>query len=307
MKIMKAAAFSSYGPPEVLQVMEFSDPQAGPGQVRVRVKAAGVQPFDCSIRSGWGNGFFPVSFPQILGNEFAGVIDQVGENVTGYSVGDEVLGWSLLSCYAEMVAVNVEQITAIPKNMPWEAAGVISASGQTAHTAMEELRVGPGDTVLIHAAAGGVGTFAVQVARARGATVIGTASPRNHEYLRSLGAIPVAYGEGLLERVKALAPGGIDASLDAVGGEALSVSVDLVENKERIATIVDFDRAEQLGVRSIRSQRSVARLQELVALYSRGELAVHIWKSFSLEQAAEAHREVETGHVRGKVVITVGK
>ncbi|MEJ8545064.1 NADP-dependent oxidoreductase [Brevibacillus borstelensis] len=302
---MKAAAFSTFGPPEVLQVVEFADPQVGADQVRVRVKAAGVQPFDWAVRSGWSPPYYPVKFPQILGNEFAGVIDQVGENVTGYSVGDEVLGWSLLSCYAELVVVSADQIVAKPKEMPWETAGVMSASGQTAHTALEELGVGEGDTVLIHAAAGGVGTFSVQLARAWGATVIGTASQINHEYLRSLGAIPVAYGDGLLERVKALAPGGVDAALDAVGGEALPVSVKLVENKARIGTLVDFDRAEELGVRSIRSQRSRARLQELVGLYTQGLLSIHIWKSFSLDHAADAHREAETGHVRGKVVIRI--
>lgn len=301
---MKAAAISSYGPPDVLQVMEFEDPQAGKGQVRVRIKSAGVQPFDCAVRSsGWAPPGMTIQLPQILGNEFAGVVDQVGNDVSDFSVGSEVLGWALMASYAEYVVVSPEQFIHKPHDMPWKEAGAITASGQTAHTALRELGVSQGDTVLIHAAAGGVGTFAVQLAKAWGATVIGTASERNHDYLRSIGAIPVTYGEGLADRVRALAPNGVDAALDAAGGDALRVSVDLVARKERIGTIVDFELAAQLGVRAIRSQRSAHRLAEVVELYKQRKLHIHISRSFSLQQAADAHREVETGHVRGKVVL----
>lgn len=303
---MRAVAFSSYGPPDVLRVMEFDDPQAGIGQVRVRVKAAGVQPFDWAVRSsGWTPPGLTVHFPQVLGNEFTGVVDQIGDGVTGFSVGSEVLGWALMACYAEYVVVSIDQIVHKPQNMPWEEAGVITASGQTAHTALKELGVGKGDIVLIHAAAGGVGTFAVQLARAWGATVIGTASERNHDYLRLLGAIPVTYGDGLVDRVRALTPNGVDAALDAIGGGALHSSLELIKNKNRIGTLVEYAAAEQLGVRCIRSQRAKVRLAELVELYVQGKLHPYIWKSFPLYQAADAHREVETGHVRGKVVLTV--
>ncbi|CAG7606988.1 2-haloacrylate reductase [Paenibacillus solanacearum] len=302
---MRAAAFSSFGPAEVLQVMRFADPQAGPGQVRVRVKAAGVQPVDTAVRGGWSGNGFPVQFPQIVGNEFAGLVDQIGEGVTGFALGAGVLGWSVLACYAEYVVVGVDQIALKPEGMSWLEAGALSASGQTAHTALEELGVGAGDRLLVHAAAGGVGTMAVQLAHAAGATVIGTASPRNHDYLRSLGAIPVAYGEGLAARVRALAPGGVDAAFDAVGGEALRVSAELVADKVRIGTIVDYAAAERLGVRTLRSKRSVHRLNALLDLYEQGKLGVSIWKSFPLERASDAHKEVETGHVRGKVVLTV--
>lgn len=300
---MKAVAITKYGTPDVMQVMEFADPQAGPGQVRVRVKSAGVQPVDTAVRGGWT--VFPVQFPQILGNEFAGLVDQVGEGVSDFAIGSEVIGWSVLACYAEYVVVGTDQIAAKPREMPWDVAGVLSASGQTAHTALRELGVGQGDTVLIHAAAGGVGTVAVQLARAWGATVIGTASERNHEYLRSIGAIPVAYGDGLVERVRDVAPGGVDAALDAIGGEALPASVELVADRSRIGTIVGFDAAPRLGVRAIRSQRSAARLAELIELYVQDKLKIHIWKSFPMHEAAAAHREVETGHVRGKVVLTI--
>ncbi|WP_019535804.1 NADP-dependent oxidoreductase [Paenibacillus ginsengihumi] len=303
---MKAAAIVSIGPPGVLQTMELDEPQAGKGHVRVRVKAAGVQPFDCAVRSsGWTPPGLQLRFPQILGNEFAGIVDQVGEDVADFSVGDEVLGWALLACYAEYVVVPAAQIVRKPKAMPWEEAGVLSASGQTAHTALKELGVGSGDTVLIHAAAGGVGTFAVQLAKAWGADVIGTASERNHEYLRSLGAIPVAYGAGLEQRVQAVAPNGVDAALDAAGDDALRSSVALGIDRRRIGTIVSFELGERLGVRAIRSERSKERLAELVALYAQGKLRIPIRCVFPLEEAASAHREIEPGHGFGKVVLTM--
>ncbi len=304
---MRVAAFSNYGPAEVLRVMEVDDPQATNDQVRVRVKSAGIQPFDCAVRKeGWTPPGLTVKFPQVLGNEFSGVIDQVGKDVAGFEVGDEVLGWELMACYAEYVVVKTDQIVKKPQQMTWEEAGVITASGQTAHTALQELGVGKGDTILIHAAAGGVGTFAVQIAQAWGATVIGTASEYNHDYLRSLGVVPVTYGDGLVNRVCSLAPNGIDVALDAAGSEALIASKDIVENKDRIGTIVAFDLVEEFGVRPIRSQRSTERLSELVNLYMKGKLTIHVRKSFPLDKVVEAHREVETGHGYGKVVLTIG-
>lgn len=304
---MKAAAIPTSGPPNVLQIMEFDNPHAGVGQVRVRVKAAGIQPFDLAVRSSnWAPPGLEVRYPQILGNEFAGIVDQVGDGVTDFTVGSEVLGWALLACYAEYVVVSVDQIVHKPQSMPWEEAGAITASGQTAHTALQELGVNKGDTILIHAAAGGVGAFAVQLAQALGATVIGTASERNHDYLRSLGAIPITYGDDLADRVRVLAPDGVNVAFDAAGEDALRASLELVENKDRIGTIVAFDLAEELGVRLIRSQRSVDRLAELVELYSQGKLQIHIRKAFPLHQAADAHREIEGGHGRGKVVLTIG-
>jgi len=303
---MKAVAFHSPGTPDVLQLMDFENPIPEIGQVRVKVKSAGVQPVDCAIR---GQGFSPpgvdIEYPQILGNEFAGVIDMVGEEIEGFSIGSEVIGWSLLSSYAEYVVVPTTQIVRKPKTMPWKEAGVLTASGQTAHTALRELNVNKGDTVLIHAAAGGVGTFAVQLARAWGATVIGTASPRNHDYLQSLGAIPVSYGKGLVDRVHKLAPEGIDAALDAAGEEALKASAELTYDKKRIGTIVAFDLSEELGTTPIRSKRSISRLSELTRMYEQRQLRVVVSQTFPLHQAADAHRAVETRHVRGKIALTV--
>ncbi|MEU7988931.1 NADP-dependent oxidoreductase [Streptosporangium canum] len=302
---MKAAAFSEFGGPEVLRAMEIETPEAAEGQVRVRVRTAGVQPFDVAVRQGWMPAGVSGDLPRIPGNEFAGVVDQVGEGVRGVSVGDEVLGFNLLNSYAEYIVVPAENVTAKPANMPWEVAGGFTAGTQTAHIALRQLGVGEGDTVLVHAAAGSVGTAAVQLARLWGATVIGTAREENHDYLRSLGAIPVAYGEGLLERVRALAPGGVDMVLDGAGGEALDVSLRLVKG-DRIVTLVEHDKAEELGVQVTRGVRLASRLAELAELYSDGALTFHVRRTYPLDQAADAHREVEAGHGRGKVVLTVG-
>lgn len=201
---------------------------------------------------------------------------------------------------------GVDDIVAKPAAMPWTKAGVLSASGQTAATALRQLAVASGDTVLIHAAAGGVGTFAVQIAIAGGATVIGTTSERNHAYLRSLDATPVSYGDRLAELVRAEAPGGVDAALDAAGSEeALRSSLELVDDTSRLGTLAFSPAARELGVRHITTERSASQLAELLDLYTAGELRIVIQDAFPLEDAAQAHRAVETRHVRGKVVLTV--
>jgi NADPH:quinone reductase-like Zn-dependent oxidoreductase len=247
----------------------------------------------------------PVRFPQQIGNEFSGVVDRVGDAVDGWSVGEDVLGWAHMSSLADYLVTDADAIVGKPPEMPWDVAGGLGASGQTALTALRELRVGAGDTLLVHAAAGGSGTVAVQLARERGARVIGTASAANHEYLAALGAIPIGYGDGLVERVRAIASDGVDAALDAVGGRALDDSIALVEDRSRIATLVEHARAAQLGVRGVRAQRSADQLRELVALYQEGALRIHIRARFPLEQVERAHRMVERGHGRGKVVIVV--
>jgi enoyl reductase len=302
----KAVVFNTYGDADVLRLIDVETPEPGPGQVRVRIRAAGVQPFDCMFRSGMIHQRTPARFPQRLGNEFAGVIDAVGPGAAGFALADEVLGWAAQAAYAEHVVVGTDQIVAKPAGMPWEEAGVLSASGQTAATALAALEVSPQDTLLIHAAAGGVGSFAVQLARARGATVIGTASERNHDYLRSLGAVPVAYGDGLVERVRALAERGVDAALIAAGSaEALDASLALVADPARIGRIAFHPAADRLGIRRISAERSAAQLAALAQLYAAGGLRISIQRTYPLEQAAEAHREVETGHTRGKIALVV--
>jgi NADPH:quinone reductase-like Zn-dependent oxidoreductase len=302
---MKAAAFTEPGGPEVLRTLDVPDPHAGPGQVRVRVRAAGVQPFDAAVRAGWEPPYAKgLGWPRIPGNEFSGVVDQVGDGA-GWSVGDEVLGFNVLGCYAEYVVVGEDQVTAKPAGMPWTVAGGFTAGTQTAYMALRQLEVSPGDTVLVHAAAGSVGTAAVQLARRWGATVIGTASEGNQSYVGSLGATPVVYGEGLAERVRALSPGGVHAALDGAGGAALDVSLALVKEPGRVLTLVDHGRAESLGVQLVRGQRSAERLAELAGMYDRGQLSFLVRRTYTLDEAADAHREIETGHGRGKVVLTV--
>ncbi|NUO98791.1 MAG: NADP-dependent oxidoreductase [Nonomuraea sp.] len=303
---MRAAAFAEAGGPEVLKLTELPAPQAGPGEVRVRVRAAGVQPFDAAVRAGWLPPYLgDMPWPRIPGNEFAGVVDQVGDGVAGVSAGDEVLGFSRLFAYAEYIVVPATDVAAKPAGVPWEVAGGLTAGVQTAELAVDGLAVGPGDTLLVHAAAGSVGTAAIQIARTRGATVIGTAREVNHAYLRDLGAIPVAYGDGLADRVRALAPGGVDAALDGAGGHALEVSLDLVPDRARIVTLVEHGKAAALGVRLVQGERTAERLGRYAALYAEGRFAFPVRRTYRLAEAAEAHREIETGHGQGKIVLVM--
>ncbi|MFB9529828.1 NADP-dependent oxidoreductase [Nonomuraea roseola] len=300
---MKAAAFATPGGPEVLQVMEIETPQAGPGEVRVRVKAAGVQPYDAAVRAGWVPQGVTGELPRVPGNEFAGVVDQVGQGVTGFAEGDEVLGFSLLNGYAEYIVVGADQVARKPAGVPWEVAGGLTAGVQTAELALDAIGVREGETLLVHGASGSVGTAAVQIARRRGARVIGTGREENHDYLRSLGAIPVAYGEGLADRVRAL--GQVDAALDGAGGHALEVSLELVKDPARIVTLVEHGRAAELGVKLVQAGRTAERLARYAALIAEGAFTFSVRRAYPLDQAAEAHREIETGHGRGKLVILV--
>jgi enoyl reductase len=297
--ISAVVVFDEYGPPSVLHVIDVPVPTPEEGQILVRVKAAGAQPVDNLFRQGVLHALAPASFPQRLGNEFAGVVEVAG---SGWSVGDEVLGWAERACYAEHVVVSAADVVAKPDGLPWEQAGALSASAQTAASALEDLKVGNGDVLLVHAAAGGVGSMAVQLARRRGATVIGTASPANHDYLRSLGAVPVPYGEGLLEAVRRAAPDGVTAALDAIGTrEALEVSLVLTD---RIGTLVSSPAASERGVPRLRPLRSAGQLDLLVRMSAAGGLTVAISGSYPLAEAAAAHRRLEGGHVRGKLVLT---
>lgn len=288
---MRAAAFTEPGPPDVLRILDVPTPTAGPGEVRVRVRAAGVQPYDAAVRAGWTPAYVSAQdWPRIPGNEFAGITDD----------GTEVLGYSTLKAYAEYVVVPADQVAPKPAAMPWEVAGGFSAGAQTAHIALEELAVGPDDTLLIHGAAGSVGTIAVQLAGLAGATVIGTASAANQDYVRSLGAIPVVYGDGLADRVRDHKP---TAVLDGAGGVAYELSLELVADRGRILTLVEHDRAEQDGVRLVPFGRSNKRLAELADLYAEGKLSFHVRRAYELQHAADAHREIKTGHGRGKLVL----
>jgi enoyl reductase len=304
-RAMRAAIFDSYGPPEVLRLGDLPDPHAGSGQVRVRIRAAGVQPFDVAVRRGAMQGYIPVTFPQTLGQEYAGVVDQVGDGVTGLAVGDAVLGSTMLNAQATHVVVPAGTVVAKPPELDFPTAAGLVAAAQTASGALAELRVTAGDVLLVHAAAGAVGTVAVQLARLAGATVIGTAGPGNHDYLRRLGVTPVSYGEGLVDAVRAVAPDGVDVALDAAGGAAIAASVELVADRDRIGTIVDDKLAAEYGIRVVRAPRSPARLAEVVALAARGRIVLPV-RAYPLADVVAAHAAVESRHGRGKVVLIVG-
>ncbi|WP_370966812.1 NADP-dependent oxidoreductase [Amycolatopsis sp. cg9] len=293
---MKAVAFTEFGGPEVLRVLDLPEPHAGPGEVRVRVKAAGVQPYDAAVRAGWEPPGLELGWPRVPGNEFAGIVDE-GE----LEAGTEVLGFTAVRAAAEYIVVPASDVTPKPPEMPWEVAGGFTAGAQTASIALEALKLRAGETLLVHAAAGSVGTAAVQLAKLKGAAVIGTASASNQDYVRSLGATPVVYGEGLKERV---APLGVDVVLDGAGGEAFDLSLELVKDRTRILTLVEHGRAAGLGVLVSKSGRSAARLAELAALYAKGDLRFHVRRAYPYTEAAAAHREIETGHGRGKIVLT---
>lgn len=300
-----AAAFYQPGGPEVLRVVEVPDPTAGPGEVVVRVKAAGVQPYDVAVVAGQIHRQPDPRIPTIPGNEYAGVVEQVGAAVSGFAVGDEVLGYGTLNSYQELLATRADQVTAKPAAMPWEVAGGFTAGAQTAHIAWEEIGAGAGETVLVHGAAGAVGTVAVQLARLRGATVIGTAREAQHGYVRSLGAVPIAYSEDFVQQVRALAPQGIDAAIDGVGGPALDATLELVQDRSRILTLTDHALAPTLGIRVTPLARSAERLALLADLYARGELKFPVMATYPLARAADALRAYQARNIRGKIVITI--
>jgi NADPH:quinone reductase-like Zn-dependent oxidoreductase len=307
---MKAITISSYGGPDVLELTDRPDPLVGPDYVLVRVRAASVNPVDYKIREGYLQGAFPSHLPMILGWDVAGVVEQVGPAVTEYVPGDEVVGYVRKDTiehgtYAELVAAHVRHLALRPTSVSFEEAAALPLAGLTAWQSVDLAAVGEGDTVLVHAAAGGVGSFAVQIALHRGARVLGTASERNHEYLRSLGAEPVAYGDGLAERVRSLAPDGVDAALDYVGGESLEVSPQVVKNPERIVSVVDPAKVKEIGGQYAFVRPDPRHLAELATMVDDGALRIELARTFPLAQAADAQRLVEEGHVRGKVAISV--
>jgi NADPH:quinone reductase-like Zn-dependent oxidoreductase len=300
---MKAILFDRFGGTDVLHEADIEVPQPGPGQIRVRVRAAGLNALDGKIRSGAMEAAFPTPLPAVPGAEVAGVVDALGEGVQDVEVGDEVLGWSDTGSYAQYALATT--VAPKPAGLDWQHAVALPVAGETAERVLNLLGVAAGETVLMHGAAGAVGTLAVQLATARGARVIATAGPANQDYLTSLGATATLYGEGLVERVRALAPDGVDAVFDLAGKGALEDSITLRGGTERIVTISDF-RAHQLGVTfsSGGQERSATRLAELAQDAATGKLVTTV-NAFPLDQAAKAQQVSDAGHVRGKLVLTV--
>jgi NADPH:quinone reductase-like Zn-dependent oxidoreductase len=301
--MMKAVRFSRFGGPEVLEVVDLPDPHPGPGQVRIAVRAAGVNPSDWKKRTG----LMDEGLPQTLGHEAAGVVDELGEGVTDAAVGDRVFGFSAQGAAQAELAV-LSDYAPIPPSLDFPAAAALPAAVETATRALDQLGAGSRGTLLINGASGSVGGAAVQLAVVRGARVIGTASPANHEYLRSLGAEPVAYGEGLVERVRALAPGGVEAALDVAGSGVLPELIELAGGPEHVVTVADFAGAREYGVRfsSGEDGRAVHALAEIGELVESGRFSLPVARTFPLAEVAEAHRVSENGHLRGKLVLVVG-
>jgi NADPH:quinone reductase-like Zn-dependent oxidoreductase len=300
---MKAVRFSQFGGPEVLEIVDLPDPHAGPGQVRIAVRAAGVNPSDWKKREGLLGG----ELPQTMGYEAAGVVDEVGEGVADVAVGDRVFGFAAEGAAQAELAV-LSYYAPIPPSLDFPAAAALPAAIETATRALDQLGAGSGSTLLINGASGSVGSAAVQLAVARGARVIGTASPANHEYLRSLGAEPVAYGEGLAGRVRALAPGGVDAALDVAGSGVLPEVIELAGGPEHVVTIADFAGAQKYGVRFSRGEdgRAVHALTGIGELIEAGRFSLPVAQTFPLAEIAAAHRVSQNGHLRGKLVLVVG-
>lgn len=306
---------TAFGGPEVLAVVDEPLREPGAGEVRIAVRAAGVNPIDWKRYSG-AMGADTARLPMRLGVEAAGVVTAVGPGAAGpagpIGVGDEVIVSSASGTYADELVVDASVVVPKPAQLSWEQAAGLMVAGTTAVHALTATGVGAGDTVLVHAAAGGVGLMLVQLAVGRGARVIGTASESHHDQLRELGAEPVTYGAGLAERVRALAPDGVDAAIDAVGSdEAVDVSLELVPDRARIATIAAFGRGKEAGIGLLGGGpgadpgteiRDAARL-ELVRLAVAGELAVRVEAGFPLGQVAEAHRRGQAGHSSGRIVL----
>ncbi|MFJ4106021.1 NADP-dependent oxidoreductase [Oerskovia enterophila] len=307
---MRAITYSRFGGADFLELSELPTPKVGPDTVLVRVKATSVNPVDWKVREGYLDAIMDTTFPVVPGWDVAGVVERVGLDTPELSVGDEVFGYVRKDVVsggttAELVAAPVRTLARKPASWTWEQAAGAPLAGLTALQTIDRAGVTSGQTVLVHAAAGGVGSMAVQIAVARGARVIGTASERNHEYLRSLGAEPVTYGDGLAERVRSLAPDGVDVVLDYIGGEALATTPDVLREGGTVASVVDAAARDELGGHYVWVRPDVEGLTELARLADAGQLTVDVAEVYDLADAAKAHEASRTGHVRGKVVITV--
>jgi NADPH:quinone reductase len=303
---MRAVRFDRYGDRDVLYVADVPIPQPGPGEALVEVRAAGINPGEASIRKGFLADRFPATFPSGQGTDLAGVVTAVGEGVTGFAPGDEVLGWSWArSSQAEYVTVPVTQLVPKPVGLSWEVAGSLNVAGATAWAAVAAVDPQPGETVVVSAAAGGVGSIAVQLVRMRDAIVIGIASEDNHAWLLAHDVIPVEYGDGLQERIRAAAPRGVQAFIDTFGPEYIDLAVALGVPPDRIDTIISFERAAAVGARTEGSAAGSTPevMSALAELAADGRLEVPIAATFPLGRVQDAFAELEQGHTRGKIVL----
>jgi NADPH:quinone reductase-like Zn-dependent oxidoreductase len=302
----RAVRFDHYGGREVLYIADVEIPEPPAGEVVVEVRAAAINPGEVSIREGALADVFPATFPSGEGSDLAGVVSSVGDGVTEFAVGDEVLGWSWRrSSHAEYSAVPITQLIHKPAGLGWEVAGSLYVVGCTAYAAVRAVSAGAGDTVAVSAAAGGVGTVVVQLLRLKGANVLGIASEHNHAWLREHGATPIAYGDGLADRLRAAAPDGIDAFIDLFGPDYVQLAVDLGIQRDRINTIIARQKAAELGtkVEGSANASTTEVLSEIAELVASGEVEIPIAATFPLDEVRAAYAEIEARHTRGKIVL----
>jgi NADPH:quinone reductase-like Zn-dependent oxidoreductase len=302
----QAVRFDEYGDIDVLEVRDVPRPKPAADEVLVRVRATGINPGESKIRTGVMHERWPATFPSGQGSDLAGVVEEAGEAVRNWSVGDEVIGWvDTRASHAELVPVPAGDLVARDPAVPWPVAGALYVAGTTAEANVRTVGAGPDDTIVVAGAAGGVGSLTVQLLRRTGATVIGLASAPNHAWLRGHGVVPVTYGEGVLDRIRAAAPDGVDAFVDTVGDGYIDLALELGVAKDRINTIVDFPGAARAGVRSqgMTGVASAEVLAELVKLVAAGDLDVPIAATYPLTEVRAAFRELTRGHTRGKIVL----
>jgi NADPH:quinone reductase-like Zn-dependent oxidoreductase len=302
---VKAVRFDEYGGIDVLKVVDVPRPVPGAGQVLVQVKAAGINPGEAKIREGLLDALWPATFPSGEGSDLAGIVAVAGPGVTSFSAGDEVIGWTdNRASHAGYVVVEAQHLTAKPAGVPWEVAGALFVAGVTAWAAVRAVDLTEGDTVVISGAAGGVGSLAVQLARRAGATVIGLASEAHFQWLAGHGVIPVAYGDGVADRIRQAASK-VDAFVDTYGAEYVQLALELGVEPSRIDTIANFEAVARFGVKGEGSAAgsSASVLAELAGLIAAGELEVPIAATFPLDRVQDAYRRLAEGHLLGKIVL----
>ena len=301
-------AYDAYGSDDALNLRELPDPKVGPGEVRIRVRRAGVNPVDWKVMSGGLDGLMDAVFPVIPGWDVAGIVESVGIDTPEFEVGDEVVAYARKDVvhggtFAELVTMSVRGVARKSAALSWEEAGGLPLAGLTALQTLDRLVVSASDTVLVHGGAGGVGALTVQLAKARGARVIATASPANHEFLSDLGATPVAYGDGVVERIREVAPDGVDVVADFVGA-VRDVTMAVLAGGGRHASIADSTVLETGGA-WFWVRPSAEGLTELGRIADAGQLHVPVAEVLPLEELAAAFARSREGHVRGKLVISV--
>ncbi len=302
----RAVRFDHYGGREVLSVVDIPMPTASAGRVVVEVRAAGINPGEATIRQGLLDDQFPATFPSGQGTDLAGVVTEVGEGAGPWVAGDEVLGFSWeRSSQASHVAVPADQLIGKPPALSWEVAGSLAVVGCTAYAAVRAVAAGPGETVAVSAAAGGVGCIVVQLLRVHGARALGIASPSNAEWLAAHGAVPVAYGEGLVGRLAEEAPAGIDAFIDLFGPEYVELAAELGISPERIETIISWEKAAAIVAKTDGSGTASTPevLTEMADLVASGAIEVPIAATYPLDRVADAFEQLERRHTRGKIVL----